>query len=126
MWDPEKYVSPASTHQEGYEPIVQSVANHTADFGKPVFMFNGDSHVYRSDNPLDPAATCVTESVTCTSAAFMHPGYNVSNFHRVVVHGSTPKMEWLKLTVDPSANAPQGATSFGPFAWSRQITALPN
>ena len=126
MWDPEKFVSPASTHQEGYEPIVQSVANHTADFGKPVLMFNGDSHVYRSDNPLDPTASCVTESGTCTSVAFMHPGYNVSNFHRVVVHGSTPKMEWLKLTVDPSTNAPQGSTSFGPFAWSRQITALPN
>ena len=28
---------------------------HTLAFGKPVLMFNGDSHVYQSDNPLSPA-----------------------------------------------------------------------
>ena len=88
-------------------------------------MFNGDSHVYQSDNPLDPTAGCVTETGPCTSVSFLHPGYDVPNFHRVVVHGSTAPMEWLKLTVDPTVNAPQGATAFGPFSWSRRTQALP-
>ena len=50
----------------------------------------------------------------------MHPGYDVPNFHRIVVHGSTFPLEWLKLTVDPSANG-DGPTAFGPFSWEREI-----
>jgi hypothetical protein len=116
MWDPEK----GAAHQAGYEPFVKSIASHTTDFGKPVLMFNGDSHVYRSENPLAPTAPCTTETATCTSVAYMHPGYDVLNFHRVVVHGSTFPLEWLKLTVDPSANNPATPTTFGPFSWARQ------
>jgi hypothetical protein len=43
----------------------------------------------------------------------------VANFHRIVVHGSTAPQEWLKFTVDPSANAANGANAFGPFSWVR-------
>ncbi|HVP30683.1 MAG TPA: hypothetical protein VMW35_16135 [Myxococcota bacterium] len=117
MWDPEK----GAAHQAGYEPFVQSVASHATDFGGPVLMFNGDSHVYRSDNPLSSTASCTWELASpCVSVADMHPGYEVPNFHRVVVHGSTFPLEWLKLTVDPSASG-DGPTSFGPFRWQRQI-----
>jgi hypothetical protein len=105
MWDPEK----GAAHQAGYEPFVQSVAVHTLDFGKPVLMLNGDSHVYLSHNPL----------AASDSLAFMHPGYDVPNFHRIVVHGSTTPLEWLKLKIDPRANAPQSADAFGPFSWTR-------
>lgn len=105
MWDPEKGME----HQAGFEPIVSSVARHTLAFGGPVLMFNGDSHEFLSDNPLsadDPLN-------------FMHPGYDVPNFHRIVVHGSTEPLEWLKLTVDPSTNAPASDSAFGPFSWTR-------
>jgi hypothetical protein len=51
MWDPEK----GAAHQAGYEPFVQSIASLTTDFGRPVLMFNGDSHVYQSGNPLSPS-----------------------------------------------------------------------
>jgi hypothetical protein len=39
----------------------------------------------------------------------------------IVVHGSTLPLEWLKLTVDPRANAPNGPNAFGPFSWEREI-----
>jgi len=99
-----------------------------AAFGKPVLLFNGDSHVSRSDIPLVPAALCRTESsmpgtpdVACADDAYANQpnGYNVPNFHRIVVHGSTFPLEWLKLTVDPRANAANGANAFGPFSWQR-------
>ena len=105
MWDPEK----GAAHQVGYEPFVQSVASHTLAFGKPVLMLNGDSHVYLSHNPL-----AASDSLT-----FMHPGYDVPNFHRIVVHGSTFPLEWLRLTIDPGADAPNGPDAFGPFSWQR-------
>jgi hypothetical protein len=49
----------------------------------------------------------------------VHPSYDVPNFHRVVVHGSTFPFEYLRLTVDPRGNAAASANAFGPFSWSR-------
>jgi hypothetical protein len=103
MWDPEK----GATHLRGFEPFVKSVATHTLAFGKPVLMLNGDSHIYQSSNPFSSA----------DPNSAMHPGYDVPNFHRIVVHGSTVPLEWLRLTIDPRANAPHGPNAFGPFSW---------
>ena len=104
MWDLDG--KPAS-HLSQYEPFVASIASKTAALGKPVLLFNGDSHVYRSDNPLSAS----------DPLNGLHPGYDVPNFHRVVVHGSTFPLEWLRLTIDPRADAPVGANAFGPFSW---------
>ena len=109
MWDPEK----GAAHQSGYEPIVKAIADGTNGFAKPVLMFNGDSHVYQSGNPYSPSDPNYA----------IHPGYSVSDslFHRVVVHGSTFPLEWLKLTIDPEASLPTTDTTFGPFSWERMI-----
>jgi len=128
------------THLVNYEPFIASIATHTRTFGKPVLLFNGDSHHYRSDNPLEQGQPCVFEAATgtgtvaCSSinaaADFTpdawnnHPRYKVPNFHRVVVHGSTEPLEWLRLTITPGATAPAGANAFGPFTWER-IDPLP-
>ncbi|WP_164836311.1 metallophosphoesterase [Actinacidiphila soli] len=121
MWDLD---SNTAAHLTGYNPFVASIASHTTQFGKPVLLFNGDSHQYKSDNPLSPSAPCVGEVAgggegACASVASAHPGYDVPNFHRVVVHGSTFPLEWLKLTIDTNANAPASANAFGPFSWQR-------
>jgi hypothetical protein len=50
-----------------------------------------------------------------------HPSYDVANFHRVTVHGSTIPLEYLDLTVTPGGHAATNATSFGPFTWSRHV-----
>jgi hypothetical protein len=119
MWD----TSDAPAHQSNYEPVVAAMASNAETYGKPVLYINGDSHVYRSDNPLQQGSTCYTESNPCTKDAWnQHPYYDVPNFHRIVVHGSTFPLEWLKLTIDPRAaweNAPT-PTSWGPFSWTRE------
>jgi len=51
----------------------------------------------------------------------MHPGYAVPNFHRVVVKGSTLPLEYLRLTVDLTKDAPQGTDSFDRFACERKV-----
>jgi hypothetical protein len=91
------------------QPIVRSIATHTTQLGRPLLLLNGDSHVYLSDNPLSAS----------DPLAYMHPGYDVANFHRIVVHGSTLPLEWLKLTIDPQKHAPNRPDAFGPFAWRR-------
>jgi hypothetical protein len=117
-------------HLTNYEPIIAQIASLTTAFGRPVLLFNGDSHLYRSDNPLSPTAPCIGETDPATGMSVCahdpnntawseHPFYNVPNFHRVVVHGSTFPLEWLKLTIDPDAHYKTTATTFGPFAWQR-------
>jgi hypothetical protein len=117
MWDLD---GKTPAHLTNYEPIVSSLAAHTSAFGKPVLLFTGDSHTYRSDNPLVQGAPCTGDAGVCSYDAWVsHPYYNVTNFHRVVVHGSTFPLEWLKLTAAPGAHNPTTATSFGPFSWTR-------
>jgi hypothetical protein len=125
MWD----TTDDPAHQSKFEPLIAEIAARTTAFGKPVLLVNGDSHIYRSDNPLQQGQPCFVEpssgaqAVPCTNDAWnQHPSYNVSNFHRIVVHGSTFPLEWLKMTMDPSQNVAWTTDgAFGPFAWARQI-----
>ena len=134
MWDVD---SKTAAHLTQYKQFVDGIAAKAKDFGRPVILFNGDSHTFRSDNPLVSGAPCIIEpssgadAVTCTASIMpggnpVDPytnqpnGYNVPNFHRVVVHGSTTPLEWLKLTVDPNnTGTAVTPTSFGPFSWQR-------
>jgi hypothetical protein len=119
MWD----TSDSPDHQTNCEPIIRAMADGATAYGKPVLYFNGDSHVYRSDNPLEPGSTCYTESGACTDDAWnQHPFYDVPNFHRITVHGSTFPLEWLKLSIDPRAAWENRSTptSWGPFSWVRE------
>jgi hypothetical protein len=117
LWDLD---GKTSAHLTQYEPIVASLAQHTTDLGKPVLLLNGDSHTYRSDNPLQAGAPCTGDAGVCSYDAWQsHPSYDVANFHRVTVHGSTVPLEYLRLTVTPGGHAPATDTSFGPFSWSR-------
>jgi hypothetical protein len=106
MWDAADTANPSHLHN--YEGFVESIADHTLALDKPVLLINGDTHVYHSDNPLTPGNA-------------LHPGYNVPNFHRIVVQGSAPKMEWLKLEINSGSDNGSSATSFGPFSWTREM-----
>jgi hypothetical protein len=105
MWDLDG--KPAS-HVTEYDPFVNNVASHTTAFHQPVLMLNGDSHIYKSDNPLSAS----------DPLNVLHPGHNVPNFHRVVVHGETLPLEYLRLTIAQGANG-SGPSAFGPFSWER-------
>ena len=80
---------------------MQKLATLTLSFGKPVLLMEGDSHVFKVDNPL--AAGDPVHGVTTP----------VPNLTRMVVQGSTtaPLSEWVRLHVDPAATPP--------FSWMR-------
>jgi hypothetical protein len=107
MWDLDG--NPPS-HLSQYEPLVRALADGSTTYGGPVLLLNGDSHIYRSDAPLS-----ATDPLN-----YIHPGYDVQNLHRIVVHGSTTPLEWLQLTIDPRAST-TGTNSFGPFSWDRMV-----
>jgi hypothetical protein len=118
MWDLDGNVP---SHIANYKPYIDSIASHTTAFNKPVLLLNGDSHVYRSDNPLVQNAPCATEAATCINDAYSSQphGYNVPNFHRITVHGSTLPMEWIKLSINTKNNNALTSNTFGPFSWVR-------
>lgn len=129
MWDLDG--KPAA-HIAQYKPFVDSIASHTAAFTKPVLLINGDSHAFRSDNPLMPAAACLMEptsgavATACANDAYTSQpnGYSVANFHRLVVHGSTAPLEWLKLSANIAAPVTASTSAFWPFSWERMQPAL--
>ena len=67
MWDLDGKTAAATWRK--YEPFIDEHRRSSRDFGKPVLLINGDSHVYRSDNPLVKGSTCYTE----TDAAARRP-----------------------------------------------------
>ena len=120
MWD----TSDLASHQN-YEPIIAAMASDTLKFGKPVLYLNGDSHVFRSDDPLEQGSTCFTESALVRPRMMRGTSTRTTtcrSFHRIVVHGSTFPLEWLKLTIDqgPAPIDDATATSWGPFTWVRE------
>ena len=132
MWDLD---GKTPSHIANYKQFIDSIASHTLAFGKPVLLFNGDSHSYRSDNPLVQSAPCVietgapdTSNKPCPDDAYANQAanggaYNVPNFHRIVVHGGTTypaqPLEYVRLTDNSRADNPTSDTSFGPFSWER-------
>ena len=92
MWDPEATAAGAAGLDQ-YTDFVTTLAKLSSEFGKPVLLLNGDSHVYSTDQPLANPSS---------STGLIHHTQAVPNLTRIVVQGSTTAPgEWLKLTVDP-------------------------
>ena len=91
MWDPEA-AAPGGAGLSNYTPFVQEMANLSLQFGRPVLLLNGDSHLYEEDHPLaDPSST----------TGLIHHTLPVPNLTRITVQGSTnAPAEWLRLTID--------------------------
>jgi hypothetical protein len=107
MWDPAA-IAAGGDGLAGYDTLVSELARLSLQFGRPVLLINGDSHLYGADHPLaDPDST--TGRIHGTPA--------VPNLTRVTVQGSTNHpSEWLRLTINP--------LSPSVFSWEN-VTYLP-
>jgi hypothetical protein len=89
MFDPSA-TNPTFADFYGFQPIVAAIARESAAFGGPVYLFNGDSHVFTSDNPLAAGSPWL---------ALYGIGAPVPNLARVTVDGSTGVDNYLRVTV---------------------------
>ncbi|OFI38449.1 hypothetical protein BIU82_03755 [Arthrobacter sp. SW1] len=107
MFDPYMLANGVEENPElvsGFRPIVEALAEGARTFGGPVYLFNGDSHVFNDDAPLaegSPWLEVYNEGV-------------VENLHRVTVEGAATSNEWLRVTV-----APNSATGSDVLGWER-------
>ena len=91
MFDP-TVADPAFADYYGFQPNVAAIARETAAFGRPVYLFNGDSHVYNSDKPLADGSPWLS---------FYGIQHGVANLSRITVDGSTDVDDYLRVTVHP-------------------------
>jgi Calcineurin-like phosphoesterase len=70
----------------GFADFRNALRDLALRFGKPVLFVNGDTHLYKLDQPIaDPAS-----------------GRPLENFTRVVVFGS-PQTRWIRAGIDPTS-----------------------
>lgn len=89
MFDP-TVSNPSFADYSAFQPIVATIARESAGFPGPVYLFNGDSHVYNSDQPL------AAGSKWLSFYGITQPAPNLS---RVTVDGSTNVNNYLRVTV---------------------------
>jgi hypothetical protein len=95
MFDPTAG-NPAFADYSAFQPIVRAIAQESASFRGPVYLFNGDSHVYNDDQPLAAGSAWLS---------FYGVDNPVPNLSRVTIDGSTGVTDYLRVTVDPHAPA---------------------
>ncbi|GAA3124696.1 hypothetical protein GCM10010521_09420 [Streptomyces rameus] len=93
MFDP-TVTDPSYADYYAFQPIVDAIAQESARFRGPVYLFNGDSHVYNADQPLAAGSKWLS---------FYRQTAAVPNLHRVTVDGSGNATDYLKVTVDPGS-----------------------
>jgi hypothetical protein len=88
MFDPT--FTPTFNDVSAFKPWVQALTDEAADFDGPVYLFDGDSHVYNADHPLATGSTWLGLHGV-TGAA--------DNLTRITVDGSSNNKDWLKVAV---------------------------
>jgi hypothetical protein len=101
MFDP-TVLNPSFADYYAFQAIVKAIAQESAAFHGPVYLFNGDSHIYNSDNPLGAGSSWLS---------FYGVSAPVANLSRITIDGSTNVNNYLRVTVDP--HNPQ------PLSWER-------
>jgi hypothetical protein len=96
MWDPAELVKDPATFRAGFGALVQQIGTLAAQFGGPVLLLEGDSHVWRTDYPFTQG----------TPQFSMYPNTPVApNVKRLVVDGSASPTSYTRLTINPARNA---------------------
>jgi hypothetical protein len=93
MFDP-TVTNPTFADYYAFQPIVRTIAQESAKFDGPVYLFNGDSHVYNSDKPLAEGSKWLSFYGLKTTAP---------NLSRITIDGSSNATDWLKVTIAPGS-----------------------
>lgn len=88
MFDPT--YTPAWSDISAFQPLVQALTDEASRFDGPVYLFNGDSHVFHTDRPLAAGSPWLARYGVHGTA---------DNLTRVTVDGSSNNTDWLRVTV---------------------------
>jgi len=89
MFDPSYDPTPADIG--AFTPWVQALIDEASAYDGPVYLFDGDSHVYNVDQPLAAGSPWLTEYGVSGAA---------DNLTRITVDGSANNTDYLRVTVN--------------------------
>jgi hypothetical protein len=95
MFDP-TVTAPAPADYAAFTPLVKALIEQANAFGGPVYLINGDSHVFNEDHPLAAGSAWLPFYGQATAA---------TNLTRLTVDGSSNAQDWLKATKTPRGSA---------------------
>ncbi|MGB7361990.1 MAG: metallophosphoesterase [Rhodococcus sp. (in: high G+C Gram-positive bacteria)] len=98
MFDPTTAVEEANFG--AFRPLVNAIARGAATFGKPVYLFNGDSHAYTSDTPLSAGSPWLD----------FYGAPAVPNLSRITVDGSANNQDYLRVNITRPGSSPDVLT----------------
>lgn len=78
-----------SGYRDAFQSIVRAIAGESKAFKKPVFLFNGDTHIYAKDRPLNNEKWLSFYGISGAA----------SNLTRVSVEGETYVDEYVRVNV---------------------------
>jgi hypothetical protein len=102
MFDPTVTAPPFADYY-GFQPIVAAIARESAAFDRPVYLFNGDSHVFNADHPLAAGSPWlpfygISQPVPNLSRITVDGSNNATNYLRVTVHHHGPDvLTWTRV-----------------------------
>ncbi len=96
MFDP-TVASPSFSGSYAFQPIVAALAQETTRYGRPVYLLNGDSHVYTGDYPLAAGSRWLS---------FYGLTEPVGNLNRITVDGSANADNYLRVTTTTNRRQP--------------------
>ena len=96
MFDP-TVTDPRFGDYYAFQPIVAAIARESRAYRGPVYLFNGDSHLYNADRPLAPGSRWLDFYGVSTPAP---------NLQRITVDGSDNADDYLKVTVTDNRRQP--------------------
>ena len=82
-----------------FKPFIQALAAESLKFRKPVYLLNGDSHVFAVNNPLDGVTAAPAGLQQTWTSYYGVPA--VPNLTRITVDGSGNANDYVRVTVDP-------------------------
>ena len=100
MFDPT--YTPTENDISAFRPWVQALVDEASRFDGPVYLLDGDSHVYNTDRPLASGSSWLSTYAVHGSA---------DNLTRVTVDGSSNNTDYLRMTV--------GAPGEAVLSWQR-------
>jgi hypothetical protein len=90
MFDP-TFPHPDQANFGAFRPIVATIAQRAAEFEGPVYLLNGDSHLYNADHPLAAGSSWLS---------FYGVQHAADNLTRITVDGSGNASDYMRMHVD--------------------------
>jgi hypothetical protein len=100
MFDP-TVADPQFSDYSAFRPLVQTIASRAAAYDGPVYLFNGDSHVYNEDHPL---------AINSDWLSFYGVTTPANNLTRITVDGSDNAHDYLRVRVNQNRHGDQTLT----------------